>query len=537
VYAALAEGIKEVVRTGTGSVPGTLESFFVQNGGNFSYEALPWAMDKGLLEGATPECRGPAQLLVYQRAQEEILLRGLGRARTRLASAGVDLGLLKNCRDASGHTYGAQENYETDIARGRWLLLYRLSLIFLAPLSLLLTALNLVLLLALVPLLIPLFFVFLILGTVAACSPKAEGWLQNILNNERLEARVFWLIAAPLQKVAMILSTPLCVALNLFTYRHLRPGLTPFITSRIVFSGAGSLERDGSFVLCEKVSGIEHQSRVAGTPAAHAIFDTGHFVKLFSGNLRWFSSYKRLFEKTGRLQLGLSDSNRCQTGEYLKWGTTCLMIDMLERGALSTFPRLGKPLEALRSFNSDPTLTKTVRLHARSEVRPGEEVTVLELQRWYLTEAQRFLKQEQTVSLEAREVVQLWEQTLDALESSPESLLGSVDWITKRWLIDKIAQGAEYPVQKKIDLKYHELGDGYFDRLEREGLAQKLVNDDEVEKAIFTPPEGSPAKRRGELIRNRHEWESMVVSWKHVRVGGPLKGKIVRLADYQRPLD
>ena len=29
-----------------------------------------------------------------------------------------ELGLLKNCRDADGHTYGAQENYEAIIASG-----------------------------------------------------------------------------------------------------------------------------------------------------------------------------------------------------------------------------------------------------------------------------------------------------------------------------------------------------------------------------------------------------------------------------------
>lgn len=522
------------MRTGAGSVPGAIESFFVQNGGNFSYEALPWAMDKGLLEGATPECRGPSQLLVYQRAQEKVLLEGLRCAQQKYAASGVDIGILKNCRDAFGHTYGAQENYEVEVARGAWLLFYRISLVLLAPISLLLTLVNLAFLTALLPLTVPLFIAFIVLGIAAGVSSKAESWLNSLLKNDRVEARLIWFLAAPLQKLAMVLSTPLCVVLNAFAFRHLRFGLTPFLVSRIVFSGAGSLEKNGSFILCEKASEIHHESRVAGTPAAHSIFDTGHFIKRFAGNLRWFLSYRTLFARSGRMQVGLSDSNRCQLAEYLRWGTTCLVVDMLEAGALTNAPRLAHPLQALRAFNADPTLSHRATLHSRSPVNGAETISALELQRWYLEQAKKYLKTVHTVDLEAKDVLRVWEETLSSLEDSPESLIGSVDWITKRWLISTVAGSSDSSVQKKVDLKYHELGEGYFDRLESEGLAPKLVTDEEVERAILTPPAESPAQRRGELIRTHRDRSKIVVGWTQVRIGGALRGRVVQLSDHRR---
>ncbi|MEO1334972.1 MAG: proteasome accessory factor PafA2 family protein, partial [Myxococcota bacterium] len=87
---------------------------FVGNGGAFYYEFQPTHRADGLVEGSTPECRGPLQLLAYQRAQEELLKRALRKVHPRLAHRGHygPVGLLKNARDVEGHGYGTHENYE-----------------------------------------------------------------------------------------------------------------------------------------------------------------------------------------------------------------------------------------------------------------------------------------------------------------------------------------------------------------------------------------------------------------------------------------
>ncbi len=68
---------------------------------------------EGLIEGATPECRGPLQVVRYQRAQDQLLSQC-----ARLAEVDGEFSLVKNDRDAAGNVYGAQENYEADSRHG-----------------------------------------------------------------------------------------------------------------------------------------------------------------------------------------------------------------------------------------------------------------------------------------------------------------------------------------------------------------------------------------------------------------------------------
>ena len=61
---------------------------FVANGGAFYYEFVPSAPAGGVIEASTPECRGPSQLLLYQKAQERLLLMALPLAEQSLARHG-----------------------------------------------------------------------------------------------------------------------------------------------------------------------------------------------------------------------------------------------------------------------------------------------------------------------------------------------------------------------------------------------------------------------------------------------------------------
>jgi Pup amidohydrolase len=136
VCRAILDALERVVDV----APGQREGWpryqrFVQNGGAFSFEVTRPDASDGVLESATPECRGASQLLLYERAQEALIQRALPLARSRLAAAGYDsdIAIVKNGRDAEGHVYGAQENYEAGIARGWRLLAYRLALAALVP--------------------------------------------------------------------------------------------------------------------------------------------------------------------------------------------------------------------------------------------------------------------------------------------------------------------------------------------------------------------------------------------------------------------
>lgn len=236
-----------------------------------------------------------------------------------------------------------------------------------------------------------------------------------------------------------------------------------------------------------------------------------------------------MFRRRQRLQLGLSDSNVAQSAEYLKIGVTALMVDLAEAGQLDDAPVPVDPVRALKAVCRDPGLTASFR------VRDGRRLTALEVQRWYLERAELHLASRTTVPLEARDVTRLWRESLDALASDPGQLVGRIDWVTKRYLLEHAAEES-LAALKKLDLKYHELGRGYFCRLEEEGLAPVLVDEQEVEEATLEPPDSTRARLRGRLVRELAAGHGGRVGWDRVRIRRPRRlAKVVSLDDFRRP--
>lgn len=532
VYAAMKVAIEWTVRARPGER--SQHQIFVENGGSFSYESLPWARADGLLEGATAECRSPSTALLYQRAQDALLVRALPRAEQVLARAGqpVRLSLRKNCRDAEGHVYGAQESYEAELASGPALWAWRAGLLLLLPLALVSTLATWLVALASLVLLLAIVLPFALLGAASRRVRSTALW-GDVLGEgdsrvfERTLARPFSWLERALWEPVMRPFFGLAAAL---AFRPIRREALAFLVTRPVLTGAGTLHRDGSFGLSEKGPSITALARTSVAPRDRCVWDGGNLCKGVIGlaMLRW-RRFAALFARRQRLQLGLSDSNVTQVAELLKVGTTALVLDMVEQGALRELPPLRRPLQALQAVIADPEL--------RTRVRWGdEELTALQVQRRYWERAQRFVQQSPTPSLEAAELVTLWGRTLDGLERDPASQVGRVDWVTKRFLLDTAGDGEPWEVRKSIDLRLHELGPaGTLATLEAKGLAPRLVSVAEVETAIHEPPEDSPAQRRSRLIRDLHDQAVEVkVYWDRVRVGGPLRGRVIRLDDYRR---
>lgn len=534
VYAAIREAVEARVLTRPGE--SSLQQIFLVNGGSLSYESLPWARDDGLVEGGTAESRSPATALLYQRAQDALLAQVLPQAERTLARRGqpVRLSLRKNCRDAEDHVYGAQESYDAELARGPALVAWRAGLLLLLPLAVL-SALGTwaVALLAIV-----LGIVFLLLlGLLALVSARVRrSRLFAALFGDEDSRALERALARPFSTLERILWEPVMrpffwLAAALAFGRARRDAMAFWVT-RPVLTGTGTLHRDGRLGLSEKGPAMVRLSRRSVAPQDRCIWDGGNLCKAMIGlaMLRW-RRYGSLFARRQRLQLGLSDSNVTQVAEYLKVGTTALVLDMVEAGALADLPRLRRPLAALHATIDDPTLRATIPWG-------DQTLTALQVQRCYWERARRFVHQSPTPSLEAAELVELWGRTLDGLERDPASQVGRVDWVTKQFLLETAGEGEPWAVRKAIDLKLHQLGpDGYLAQLEAEGLAPRLVGEPEIAAAIEEPPPDSPAQRRSRLIRELQDQHAEVkVYWDRVRVGGPLRGRVIRLADY-RPRD
>ncbi len=521
VFQALRTAIGRLVATRPGSSALGRDQVFTQNGGAFYYEFLPHSMDGGLIEGATPECRGPGQLLLYQKAQEALLASALPLARRELEERGFagELGLVKNSRDAEGHVYGAQENYEVEVARGAALLLYRAGLALLLPVL----AVTVLLTYALVVLLL----VLAVAGMVVALF--VPTWRRRLLglaegDERRLENALgrfhLWLVVI----CTWPLVTPLAALLELFAFRRIRRRLSAFLVSRPLVAGCGSVGEGRRFGLSEKGPAICRVTRWSILPQHRPIFDSGNLMKMLCAPFNFqLRPVGRLFRRRQRLQLGLADSNRAQTAEYLKVGTAALVLDMIEDGFLDDAPRPADPVAALHAVVADPTL------RARIELRGGGAMTALEIQRFYLERARRYLRSAPATSLEAEEVVRRWDEVLSALEAGAmDRLVGVLDWVTKRFVLEGAGGDASAAVLKTLDLRYHELGDGYFARLEGAGEAEILIDESAVERAVREPPADTPAFLRGRLIRREIGGALPVtVSWDSATVGRILRAKVI----------
>jgi proteasome accessory factor A len=307
----------------------------------------------------------------------------------------------------------------------------------------------------------------------------------------------------PVQVVAQVLFGPTA-------FVRVRRQLLPFLMSRCVIAGAGMVHSDGRFTLSPRASTLRS---LCGLSAAawRSVFYFCHVVKASIEALAGDpGALARLFRHQQRLQISVGDSNMAQFAEYLKIGTTLLVLDAIDAGELEDAPRLWRPLAALRVLCADANLQARVRL------RGGRYWSAVQIQRYYLEACRRFVNRCAPEHEEAQQVLRLWEQTLDDLAVDPSRLVGKLDWVTKRYLLELAGPDASPAARSKVDLRYHELSrEGYYLQLEAAGLAPTLVEPEEVLDAIAQPPPGTPATRRGQLIR-QHAESGLRASWSSV---------------------
>ncbi|MHB8971807.1 MAG: proteasome accessory factor PafA2 family protein [Pirellulaceae bacterium] len=515
------------------------QGVFLANGGAVWFEAERPAAGGGLVEGATPECRGPLEVVRFQRAQDQLLSQC-----ARLADVDGLFSLIKNDRDGQGHVYGAQENYEAILGTSWSLGLWRLGLILLAPLVVLtwlgvgLMIVGILVYLAVAGL------IYLPLQWLAVCPRNValllfgrdlvEGRETGSPTPVWLETSLLWctrLVHAPLAFCLLSL-------ISLTAFRRIRRQLLPFLVSRCVVAGAGMVDEAGNYVMADKAPAINCVLGLGGFLRDRPIFTFGHFFKAICVE-SWLSprDYFHLLRPRQRLQIGLGDSNMAEMAEFLRVGSTALVLDVIEAGELPPIPALRKPVQALHQLCSDPTLACAVPLV------DGRQVTALQLQRLYLQACQQFLERRPDAPAEAQEVVAAWEEVLDALEhlqlsgEAPQSLIGSVDWVTKQHLLEEAGRDASWEARKKIDICYHELSPlGYFQMLQAAGLAAAFTSPQELERAMRTPPANTPATMRGHFIREfSSDTDELSVNWKCVVLGRGFGSKSIRLARYDRP--
>lgn len=538
---AIFEAVRAAVERRVLAVPAKhfKEGVFTANGGAVWFEAERPSAGGGLIEGATPECHSPRELLAYQRAQDTLLSECAAKA-----DLPGRLTLIKNDRDAKGNVYGAQENYQATIATGPRLWLWRLGLIALFPLAVLTWAGILLSVFATLCYFAVAGLLYLPLRLVTGGSVSLALFLfgRDLVDGRETCVHVPVWLESTLQAVTRVLTGPLALCLYfllwLVAFRTQRDRLVAFLATRPIFAGAGLVNAADEFQLSDKAPAINCQVGFGGMLYDRPIFSMGHFFKEIYAE-SWFSprNYWGLFAPRQRLQIALGDSNMCETAELLRIGTTLLVLDAIEAGAFDNeFPQVRRPIKTLHAVCSDPTLAAQVPLSG------GGSATALEIQRIYADRCEQFLRDHPAATEEAWDILRLWKSTLDSLEllavdqESCDQLLGKLDWVTKKRLLDQAVADKSWLERKKVDIGYHEMSDeGYYRMLAAGGLSPSWAEPAEVDRAIRTPPADSPATTRGHYIREFARTGTAVsVNWKSVVLGSHWQSRVIRIADYGR---
>jgi len=292
-------------------------------------------------------------------------------------------------------------------------------------------------------------------------------------------------------------------------FTRLADVLIPFLVSRQIVCGAGKvLQTPRGAVYCVSQR-AEHiwEGVSSATTRSRPIINTRDEPHADA-------------ERYRRLHVIVGDSNMSETTTMLKLGATDLVLRMIEANVVMRDLTLENPIRAIREISHDVTGRRTVRL------ANGREASALEIQTEYLTKARDFAARRGIDEGLVKQVLDLWERTLSAVESGNlDAVATEIDWVMKRKLIDRYSAKHDLPLSSsrvaQLDLAYHDISRerGLFYLLQRKGAAERVASDIEIFQAKSVPPQTTRARLRGEFIRRAQERRrDFTVDWVHLKL-------------------
>ncbi len=228
-----------------------------------------------------------------------------------------------------------------------------------------------------------------------------------------------------------------------------------------------------------------------------------------------------------RMHLLMGDSNMSQFATAMKFGTTRLVLSLIEEGLL---PPIGiiDPVRANHSVSHDMTMQWKIMDHE------GEMVTATDIQWMFLEVADKHYRGRDP---ETDWVLSEWSALLTDLgKRDPERVADRVDWAAKYVLLDGFRrdEGLDWqdPWMESLDLEYHNIDPekGLFRILEQEGRHRTLIPDQVIEEGICTPPKHTRAFGRSIAIDQILEVNSLsyIIQWFGIQVN---EGEVLYMLD------
>ncbi len=284
--------------------------------------------------------------------------------------------------------------------------------------------------------------------------------------------------------------------------------LIPFLVSRQIYAGAGKVlqtARGARYCVSQRAEHI-WEGVSSATTRSRPIINTRDEPHADA-------------ERYRRLHVIVGDSNMSEYTNFLKVGACSLMLRMLEEPQVVLRDMtLENPIRAIREISHDMTCTQRVRL------ANGREVSALDIQGEYLNRALRFAEHHDLTD-EEQLALDMWEYTLSHLEDDPLKLDRELDWVIKYKLIEAYRERHDLTLSDArvalVDLQYHDVNRerGLFYRMQRKGMVDRMVTDEEISHAVEHPPQTTRARLRGEFIKRAKERKrDYTVDWVHLKL-------------------
>ena len=283
--------------------------------------------------------------------------------------------------------------------------------------------------------------------------------------------------------------------------------LIPFFVTRQVFAGAGKVlkTRMGNHYYVSQRAQHIYQEISGATTSSRGIINTRDEPHADE-------------EKYRRLHVIVGDSNMSEFATYLKVGTTAIVLSMVEDGFIKRDLALEDPVRAIKEISHDVACKRRVKL------KRGKEFSAIEIQREYLDLALEYY-QGQERSPQVADLLEKWQYVLDKLTEEPMTLHRELDWVIKRELINAYIsrKGCSFDDQRvfMMDLQYHDVKRtrGLYYLMLRDGLIDRVITDEEIERAMTTPPQTTRAKVRSDFIKFANEKnKSYDVGWSYLKL-------------------
>jgi Pup amidohydrolase len=285
--------------------------------------------------------------------------------------------------------------------------------------------------------------------------------------------------------------------------------LTPFFVSRQVICGAGRVGRgaDGreeGFQISQRADFFEVEVGLE-TTLKRPIINTRDEPHADP-------------EKYRRLHVIIGDANMSELSTYLKLGSTALVLSMIEDRFLATDLSIDGAVAELRAVSHDPTCRHLVQL------RDGRKLTAIQIQMEYMELARKYTQERFAGDVDelTSDVLDRWESALVALADDPMRLAGKLDWVTKLQLMNGYRSrdgiGWNHPRLQLVDLQYSDVrtSRGLYNKLVAAGRMERLLDEQDVLKAVTNPPEDTRAYFRGRCLQQYPDsvaaasWDSVI---------------------------